>query len=229
MRAIRLMQPVGKNCTNRADDVRVVHEVLVSIGKLPRGPSNGAFDEKLLQGILGVQKHFLAQPDGVISVGGRTHRALQTWRDKEIKPGVELPGRLREAWNLVSPLLPDGSNCTSGYRSAEKQRALLHGFFEEQYKRDIIAKYGQSAYDAAAADLLANEQKVLEMVRGVGQLIAAPGRSMHQLGKAIDVGGHKSLDAKQVEVIKRVALANPGLLSGVVKPERNGCVHFEIR
>ena len=76
------------------------------------------------------------------------------------------------------------------------------------------------------ADLLANEAKVLTMVRGVGQYIAAPGKSAHQLGKAIDVGGPS--DNKQVEIIRLVWRAHPRLFSGRVLKEKNGCVHFEI-
>jgi hypothetical protein len=65
------------------------------------------------------------------------------------------------------------------------------------------------------------------MVRGMGQQIAAPGSSMHQKAKAVDVGGPD--DAKQVEVIKLVAAAHSDLFTGKVLKERNGCVHFEVR
>jgi hypothetical protein len=228
MRTIPLVEAVGKNCANRPGDVKAVHEALVSIGKLPRGASSGVFDDKLYQAIVGVQRYFLARPDGVISVGGRTHQVLKSWREKRIDDGVQLPGRLRDAWKLVSPLLPEGSYCSSGYRSAEHQRAILQGFFKGKYKTQIIEKYGQAAYDTAAADLLANEKQVLEMVRGVGQAIAAPGASKHQQGKAVDVGGPAEIDAKQVDVIKGVALAHPELFCVFVLKERNGCVHFEI-
>lgn len=102
-------------------------------------------------------------------------------------------------------------------------------FFLNTYRVQIIAKYGQQQYDAVKANLLANETKVLEMVRGVGQAIAAPGASMHQRGKAIDIGGPSAIDNKQVEVVKLVARAHSDLLSGKVLKERNGCVHFEIR
>jgi hypothetical protein len=65
-------------------------------------------------------------------------------------------------------------------------------------------------------------------VHGVGQQIAAPGKSMHQRGKAIDVGGPDAIDQAQVDIIKLVARAHPDLFSGKVLKERNGCVHFEI-
>ncbi|MCB2078281.1 MAG: D-alanyl-D-alanine carboxypeptidase family protein [Novosphingobium sp.] len=185
--------------------------------------------DALVAAIISVQNHFMLRPDVIISSGGTTARYLGNWEVKTIAKNVQLPGRLREAWDLVNPLLPKGSYCSSGYRSSERQRELLHNFFNVTYKADIIAKYGQAAYDAAATNLVANEAKVLEMVRGVGQAIATPGRSAHQQSKAIDVGGPSTIDNEQVKVIAQVARANPHLLSGKVLKERNGCVHFEIR
>jgi hypothetical protein len=129
----------------------------------------------------------------------------------------------------VNPLLPEGSYCSSGFRSAEDQRRILHKFFNVTYRSAIISKYGQAAYDRAAVDLRRNEASVLTMVRGVGQAIAAPGRSMHQQGKAVDIGGPSEIDDQQVDVVLTVARAHPALFSGVVLKERNGCVHFEIR
>ncbi len=67
------------------------------------------------------------------------------------------------------------------------------------------------------------------MVRAIGQAIAAPGRSMHQKGKAFDIGGPSSIDMEQVRVAKMVAGANPDIFSGKVLHERNGCVHVEIK
>lgn len=224
-----LSSAVGKNSPNKPNDVKALHQRLMDIGKIPCYPSNGAMDDAIMRGILAVQRHFLAQPDGVISVGGRTHAFLNTWTVKRVGTGVQLPGKLKDAWELVSPLLPEKSYCSSGFRSPEDQRRILHAFFLTQFRAEIIRKYGQQRYDAAKADLRANESAVLEMVRGVGQQIAAPGKSKHQQGKAIDIGGPNVIDQKQVEVVKLVARANPTVLSGVVLQERNGCVHFEVR
>jgi LAS superfamily LD-carboxypeptidase LdcB len=129
----------------------------------------------------------------------------------------------------VSPLLPEGSYCSSGYRSAAEQRAILHKFYRDKFSAEIIAKYSRETYDEVAKDLEANEERVLDMVRGVGQAIAAPGASMHQKSKAVDIGGPPNIDDKQVQVVKLVAHAHPDVFSGFVLKERNGCVHFEIR
>lgn len=185
-------------------------------------------DSDTLQAIYSVQNHFMAVPDGIISPGGMTDTFIRNWEVKPVNAGVDLRDRLQEAWDLVNPLLPAGSSCTSGYRSAEKQRQLLHNFFLNTYRLAIITQYGQAAYDAAAANLIANEDKVLEMVRGVGQAIAKPGTSAHQKGKAIDIGGPSTIDDEQVRIVRLVAKANPQLLSGKVLKERNGCVHYEI-
>lgn len=221
---------VGKRpAPNHPKDVKALHKRLMEIGKIPCYRCDGTMDETLLKGIVSVQRHFMRNPDGVISPNRRTHKFLKAWKHNRIASGVLLPGRLREAWDWVDPLLPKGSYCTSGYRSAAAQRRILHRFFRGKYRGQIIRKYGQAAYDQANSDLRANEDRILQMVRGVGQAIAKPGRSPHQRGKAIDVGGPSSIDAKQVAVIKLVARAHPELFSGKVLKERNGCVHFEIR
>lgn len=223
-----LRQAVGKECPNNPDDVKVIYQRLMDIGMIVCYDFPGYLDDIIMQGIIDAQRHFMLVPDGVISVGGKTQGFLANWKNKPISAGVQLPGRLREAWDWVDPLLPDGSYCSSGYRSADDQRRILHNFFLNTYRTQIIAKYGQAAYDAAKADLRANEAKVLEMVRGVGQAIAAPGSSMHQKGKAIDIGGPSAIDNKQVETVRLVAKAHPDLYSGKILKERNGCVHFEI-
>jgi hypothetical protein len=223
-----LQQAVGKGCPNRVEDVKAIHKRLMEIGKIPCYVSEGVMDEKIMKGIIDVQKHFMRHPDGIISVNRTTHKFLGGWSIKKISPNVQLPGKLKTAWDLVNPLLPSGSYCTSGFRSAEHQRRILHRFYKTKYKTLIVKKYGQQAYDDALSDLLENEDDVLKMVRGVGQAIAKPGRSAHQRGKAIDVGGPSTIDNQQVKVIKMVARANPELLSGKVIKERNGCVHFEI-
>jgi len=229
MRSLILSQAVGKNAPNRPADVQAIHKCLMEIGKISCYPCNGRIDDQILKSIESVQRHYMRSPDGVIAPGGITVRYLNAWEEKPVSPGVQLPGRLREAWNWVNPLLPKGSYCGSGYRSADEQRRILHKFYTTTYRVPIIGKYSQKIYDEVAANLVGNEQKVLEMVRGVGQAIAAPGKSMHQQGRAIDVGGPATIDRIQVEVIKTVARAHAELFNGVVLMERNGCVHFEIR
>jgi hypothetical protein len=229
MAVIKLTKPVGYRCPNVPGDVQQVQQRLVEIGKLPYFLylNQAMLETMLIAGIQAVQKHFMQHPDGVIEVGGTTNRVLNQWSVKPIAAGVHLPGRLREAWDMVNPLLPDGSYCSSGYRSTEDQRKLLHKFYRSDFRAAIVAKYGRPVYDSVLESMDANEDEVLAMVRGVGQLIAKPGTSPHQKMKAIDIGGPG--DARQVEVVKMVARANTHLLSGKVLRERNGCVHFELR
>lgn len=92
-----LAKPVGKNCPNLPQDVRAVSHRLMDIGKIPRGAPITAFDQRILKGIADVQRHWMQVPDGVISLGGKTQGFLGTWKEKDISPGVQLPGRLREA------------------------------------------------------------------------------------------------------------------------------------
>jgi hypothetical protein len=225
---IAISQGVGKNAPNRPADVKTIHKGLMDIGKIPCYVSTGVIDDQIIKGIGSLQRHFMTQPDLVIGPGGASLGYLSRWEDKPVSPGVQLPGRLREAWGWVNPLLPQGSYCSSGFRSANDQRRILHKFYTTTYRSQIIAKYTQKKYDEVGADLTANEKQVLEMVRGVGQAIAAPGASMHQKGRALDIGGPATIDQKQVEIVKIVARAHPALFSGKVIKERNGCVHFEI-
>jgi hypothetical protein len=226
---LRLVDRVGRRCKNRPEDVSAVHARLVAIGKLPRTTCSGAFDDHIHDAVVAVQRVFMTSPDGIIDVNGSTHKFLSNWQVKSVSPGVVLSGKLREAWDLVNPVLPNGSYCASAFRSADDQRRILHKYFKELLKKDIIAKYGQRKYEEVNADLRKHESEVVAMVRGAGQAIAPPGKSQHQQGRAIDVGGPSNIDDEQVRVIKLVARANPKLLSGYVLKERNGCVHFEIR
>lgn len=224
-----LMGSVGVGSANRPEDVNTVHAKLMDIGKIPCYRCSGKFDEEIKKGIVSVQRHFMARPDGSIAVNGPTHKFLDKWQEKPISPGVVLSGKLKDAWRLVSPVLPTGSYCASAYRSTNDQRRILHNYFRDILKAKITAKYGQKKFDEVDSDLLANEAEVVTMVRGVGQAIAPPGKSQHEQGKAIDVGGRSSIDREQVRIISLVARANPLLLSGYVIQEQNGCVHFEIR
>lgn len=200
----------------------------MNIDKIPQTyRSNGSYDDIIDKGIVSTQNHWMLTPSGVISQGGLTHNYIENWSIKPINYGVKLPGDLRTAWDLVNPLLPQGSYCVSGLRTIEDQRRILHEFFLRTYKHKIVQRIGPVAHDELSEDLLANEARVLELVRSVGQKIATPGSSRHQLGKAVDIGGEHKL--RRADITRMVARANPQLFSGVVRLEANGHVHFEIR
>ena len=142
MIALKIGQPVGINQSNQSQDVISVARALVHIGKIPLTYiSKGEFDNTILMGITDTQSHWMAKPDGVITCSGRTIEFIRNWSIKPIDGNVLLPGRLREAWNIVNPLLPAGSKCTSGYRDASQQRRILHDFFRVTVKADIIKEY----------------------------------------------------------------------------------------
>ncbi len=221
---------VGQKSPNDPKDVKAVAAALIGIGKIDSTyVSDGTLDKVVQEAINDTQQHWMKTPDGVISVNGATQKYINAWQIKSVGANVSFNSypSLQKAWDLVNPILPSGSRCTSAYRSTEKQRAILQEFFTKTYKAEIVKKYTQKTYDDVAKDLLANEAKVVEMVRGIGQAIAAPGTSMHEKGKAIDLGG--AAPAKQIEIVKLVAKANSDLFSGKVIQERNGCVHFEIK
>lgn len=226
MANIILTGSVGRGGVNAERDVKAVQERLNMVEQVCREVTTICNDE-MVDAIIRFQRIFLIKPDGLINVQGTTIKLLNNWSIKPISPGVDLRGNLQKAWDLVNPLLPAGSYCSSGYRSAEEQRRILHKFFSNTYKAQIIAKYGVKEWQDAWDNKSTKEDRILEMVRGVGQAIATPGKSMHQQGKAVDIGGPN--DDEQVKIVKMVAKANPALFSGKVLKERNGCVHFEIR
>lgn len=227
MAILLLRSGVGKGQPNLPEDLKTVYDKLIEVGFMECGIPEGKSPE-LLAAIGRFQACYMTSPDFVISPGGQMAKFLGNWSIKPVKSGVQLPGALKTAWDFVNPFLPPGSSCTSGYRSADEQRAILHRFYQTDFRSQIVLKYGQKEYDRVGQNLRQNESEVLAMVRGVGQQIAAPGSSKHQQGKAIDVGGPSAIDNEQVRVIKMIARANPSMLTGVVLKERNGCVHFEI-
>lgn len=228
MQVFRIDHAVGRSCPNEQADVAAVAIALMNIDKIPLTyRSNGCYDDTIDQGIASTQHHWMLTPSAVISPGGLTQNYIQNWSIKPINYGVKLPGDLRTAWDMVNPLLPDGSYCVSGLRTIEDQRRILHEFFLRTYRNKLIQRIGRLEYDELSEDMLANEPRVLELVRGVGQRIATPGSSRHQLGKAVDIGGDHKL--RRADVTRMVARANPQLFSGVVRLEANGIVHFEIR
>lgn len=235
---VSLAQPVGeiaKKDGNRTDEVRSVQTRLREIGKLTEAVS-GVCTSATIQAIRDFQDHFLLTPDGRIDPNGQSHRFLNAWSKKTISPGVQLPGNLTTAWDLVSPLLPAGSYCSSGFRSADQQRAILRSMYTT-LRTQIVAKSGQKTYDSVATNFDSTtgakrepwEDQMLAMVRATGQLIAKPGLSPHQRGKAFDVGGPAAIDNEQVRIAGIVARANPHIFSGKILKERNGCVHVEIK
>lgn len=244
MGKIRIGRSVGKGCPNANSDVEAVQRRLKDLGKF-EGDIDGTCGQPTLDAIAQVQRIFMCNPDLVISPGGETLRVLSDWGARPIGKDVQLPGPLTSVWEMLSPLLPPGSHCTSGYRTIEEQRNILYRFYRTR-KQKILAYFlandktgGKESDKLSSAsekyesllekvDDIESEDEVLAAVRGSGQKIAKPGKSAHQRGLALDIGGPSSIDQLQVAVARRVAKANPHLLSGRVLLEDNGCVHVEI-
>ena len=109
MMFITISQAVGRDAPNRSADVKAIHKALMDIGKVPCYVNNGLIDHHILQGIGSLQRHFMRLPDQVVSPHGATLGYLSGWQEKPVSPGVQLPGRLKEAWTWLNPLLPDRS------------------------------------------------------------------------------------------------------------------------
>jgi hypothetical protein len=240
---------VGVGAPNRAHDVTAVQQRLQYIrdqstrnriplrrpdyaglgsrGEISRMPS-GVCDDITIGWIKEFQSIFLRTPDGVISPGGTTNKFLSTWGIRPVASDVTWMGRLETAWLLLSPLLPDGSKCESAYRTADDQRRIIDRMFQSRYADELKRKLG-ARYDTILASTGdARYGSMVTELRAVGQSVAMPGRSPHQRGKAIDIGGPSTIDAEQVRIARMVGNANGTLFSGHILKERNGCVHVEI-
>ncbi len=68
--------PVGRDSSNRHDDVVIVQKLLLARGFTSVGPIDGWCGNKTLGAITQYQADFLRRPDGVVDPGGRTWRNL---------------------------------------------------------------------------------------------------------------------------------------------------------
>ncbi len=194
-------------------------------------------------------------PDGLISKGGNTEKKLFADDAKKyVAPtkGAVKPlqsdvttkksnatgdakiywDRIESVWNTVSPYLPAGSKMTSGFRSPADQRAILHNWYNSKYKAKIIAKYNQAEWqkykDMQGSNDAVADPKMCSMVKGATkQLIAVPGRSAHQRGKALDVGGQADVEQAKTLLWCHVNFESDGVVTKIL-PERNGCMHIEF-
>jgi hypothetical protein len=199
-----------------------------SRSEISRAPT-GVCDDITIDWIKDFQSLFLRLPDGVVEPDGQTQKLIARWAISPIDGGVQWHGNLRQAWNMLSPLLPVGSRCTSAYRSADDQRRIIDDMFTKKYATELRNRMGARHAETVKATGDGRYQTMVKELRALGQAVALPGHSPHQRGKAIDIGGPSTIDNEQVRIAKLVAQANPGLFSGKILKERNGCVHVELK
>lgn len=224
---ITITSSVGIDAVNEPRDVATVGRRLAEIG-LYLGASPDEFTPELGRAIKDFQDRFMIAPDGKIDPHGQSIRFLDRWKEKTIGESATLDAPLRAAWDWINPLMPNGSYCSSGIRTTEKQRQLLVGFYTGSKKAKIVELYTQKEYDRVL-DLdegNAKDVAMRNMVQAAGQAIAVPGTSKHEKGKAFDIAGAEPGEKKRVA--RLVVDANPEMFSGKIIKEDNGCVHVEI-
>lgn len=228
---LTLTATVGQGGPNRPADVKAIQNRLNLIG-IQCGPEDGRFSPKVTSGIASFQRRFMVAPTGVIEPHDDTYRFLCNWTAKRVNDDVVFKGQtLRDAWELVSPLLPPGSRLTSAYRSQKAQRDLvLKTYLDTSYKARILHQAGKDAYDKALAafqgakgglDQLAAEKRMVALLNDVGRRIGDSGSSLHCRGQALDIGGEASMEGRK-RVFEKVARANPNVFSGLMKEEGDG-------
>lgn len=226
---IILSASVGVGGVNKRADVDAVRRRLILLN-LYVGDLSADYADDLGRAIKAFQKIFSPAPDGKIDPNGRSLKFLNRWKVKTIAHSVTMNANLTRAWELMNPILPEGSYCLSGIRSTTRQRELLVEFFTVKLKSDVIASYTQKEYDRVVAlePGVERDKAMHRMVNGVGQDIALPGSSKHELGKAFDIQGGDS--GERYSVAKLVIRANPSVYAGInrLRLESNGCVHVEI-
>ena len=110
-----LHRAVGVNCPNLKTDVVLLQKRLIQIKKSRQASPSGELDEETFIAITSVQRHFMRCPDGIVSPEGWTLKYLNRWSPKKVAATANIGNaRLRQAWCLVSPLLPIGSYYSSG-------------------------------------------------------------------------------------------------------------------
>jgi len=195
-------------------------------------------------------------PDGVISNDQNTEKQLFAKTAPSYKPPTKsstkkindsvdekrknatgnektLWDKISKVWNALSPYLPADSYMTSGYRSPEGQRKILHNWYNKKYKTLIVKKYGEKTWkkyhDMQGVKDAVADPEMCKMVKGAtSQLIAVPGRSAHQRGCAIDIGG--KADSQQIAALLwyYAEFTSKNHVTKIL-PERNGCLHIEFK
>jgi hypothetical protein len=145
--------------------------------------------------------------------------------------------KIENVWKEVGPYLPVGSELTSGYRDAAEQRIQLYnkyhifkGKIEPVYGKDIWEKNDKKAkenLDESERDKLDIEMhnQICEAVSH--KEVALPGKSLHQKGRAIDVGGTSDrLERIRALAYYLIKFENTAFVSAV--NNETNCVHFEF-
>jgi hypothetical protein len=125
-------------------------------------------------------------------------------------------------WQILKLYLPLGTKLTSVRRPVDEQLAF------------IVKTAQKNGYAFAKKPTFADSaswQPALEFLRSKNYKIAAPGKSMHQLGLAYDLSG-PNLPAIFTAVQKAVAQKRIHLVEGsrsnLLIETTNHCVHVEI-
>ena len=145
--------------------------------------------------------------------------------------------KIENVWKEVGPYLPIGSELSSGYRDSAAQRLQLHKKYRA-FKDQIILKYNKETWaknDIKIDEKLSDsEQEKLDVelhtqiCEAVSHKeVALPGKSLHQKGRAIDVGGN-------ADRLKRIRTLGFYMVNfektefvSAINNETN-CVHFEF-
>lgn len=196
-------------------------------------------------------------PDGLISKGGNTEKQLFgnspskykfpikgeiKAKQKDVKEEIKNATsekvkkywkKIEEVWSIVSPFLPADSYMTSGYRTSQDQRDILHNWFNTKYKDEIIDEHSEEEWKKyknmqGNNDAVADPKMCKMILEATGQLIAVPGTSKHQTGQAIDIGGKADVDQIKSLLWCHVEFYTDNIITKIL-PERNKCLHFEFK
>ncbi len=145
--------------------------------------------------------------------------------------------KIENVWKEVGPYLPDGSELASGYRDSAAQRVQLHKKYIS-FEDDIVSTYDRDTWEKNVAKM---NEKLPESeldkfdielhtqickVKG-NREVALPGKSLHQHGRAIDVGGTSDrLERIRALGFYLIKFENTAFVSAV--NNETNCVHFEF-
>ncbi len=215
----------------------------------------GKFDDVTLQAIATYQEKSGLPVDGQAGRGTLTHmfggdirmRADAGSTTPVSKDGLKnvwdsavLTAKIREAWLILQPEMPKGTQLTSGVRTWAKTAELVERYFLKS-KDTLIAKgkltEGEAArlvrekrYDDMSAYIRKNTYKNDKGEFKQMYVVAEVGASRHCTGRAMDLSG-SSLDAIE-SAVKRVASTNATfgkLFEKTINEKGNNCVHIDLK
>lgn len=147
--------------------------------------------------------------------------------------------KIMDAWNKVSPYLPETTRMESGLRTKAEQRSQLYekygGFSKNIGDMFGISEFASNRKKSRDTTINDSERNTLDKTMHSqicaavsSREVALPGTSKHESGKAIDTQISSAEDRVRALLWYSVEFPSEILVHNITK-ESNSCVHFEFK